>query len=436
MTDLLCQPSTSFKGQVEVPGDKSISHRAIMIASLAQGVSTIDGCLMANDCFMTVNAFRSMGVQIESFAKHSLRINGVGKHGLVCPKKPIDCGNSGTTMRLLSGILAAQPFAVTLTGDASLQQRPMLRIANPLNKMGAMMTTTAGCPPLNIQGTRDLEGIVYPLPEASAQVKSCVLLAGMHAMGETTVVESILTRDHTERMLTAFAYPIERSGSCTTIRSVDAYQGVALTIPGDFSSAAFLIVATLLLPQSELWIKNVGINPTRTGCLSILKQMGATIEVVNRRHYGDEPVADIYVCSSILNGVDISPTFVPSAIDEFPILFVAAACAKGVTRLHGAKELRYKESDRIAVMVRGLQALGVDAQALDDGVLIQGGVVLGGEVDCDQDHRVAMSFAIAGLVAKTAVLVKNCENIATSFPAFVSISKQLGLNIRELNHVK
>ncbi len=436
MTSLTCLQSSALQGSIDVPGDKSISHRAVMLGAIAQGTTIINGFLSGEDCLATLNAFRAMGVSIEGPTHRRVVIQGVGKHGLKKPLDTLDCGNSGTTMRLLSGLLAAQNFSSTLTGDASLLKRPMERVARPLRQMGAEMLTSEGKPPLIIHGTNQLQGTVYEMPEASAQVKSCLLLAGMYAHGETTVIETGLTRDHTERMLTTFSYPILKSENAITINANSECHGVSLMVPGDISSAAFFIVAATLIPHSDLWIRNVGINPTRTGILAILKRMGASIEVVNKRLYGEEPVADIHVRSASLEGIEIPSSLVPTAIDEFPIIFIAAACAKGHTLLHGARELRYKESDRIGVMVDGLRSLGIDAQALDDGVHIRGGQFQGGCVDSMHDHRIAMSFAIAGALAKEPVTIKHCDAIATSFPSFVSLAQGLGMRIREVDYVK
>jgi 3-phosphoshikimate 1-carboxyvinyltransferase len=337
-------------------------------------------------------------------------------------------------MRLLSGLLAAQTFDSELTGDESLLKRPMERVSRPLMQMGAEITTTEGRPPLFIRGGCKLSGITYEMPEASAQVKSCLLLAGLYAQGETTVVESGLTRDHTERMLMTFSYPIQKAENTITINSESECIGTEIVVPGDLSSAAFFIVAATLIPGSEIVIKSVGINPTRTGIIQILDRMGANISLSNKRLCGEELVADLTVKHAELEGIDIPAALVPIAIDEFPILFIAAACASGQTLLHGAKELRAKESDRIGVMVEGLQALGVEAQAFEDGLYINGGTLRGGEVDSHGDHRIAMSFAIAGAVADAPVLIKDCANVATSFPNFVETAKSLNLSIEEIRH--
>lgn len=428
------QPVEFLRGDIQVPGDKSISHRAIILGAIAKGTTTIEGFLDGEDCLRTLKAFQAMGVSIEGPTDQRVVIHGVGKHGLGKPADTIDCGNSGTTMRLLSGVLAAQSFTTKLTGDSSLRKRPMERIARPLMHMGAEIITHDGHPPLTIQGVHMLEGITYEMPEASAQVKSCILLAGMYALGETAVIETGNTRDHTERMLTTFSYPIRKSDNAIIINAKSECQGTEILVPGDMSSAAFFIVAATLIPNSELFIRNVGVNPARTGVIQILKRMGASIEIINKRLWGEEPVADIHVRSATLEGIDIPAALVPVAIDEFPVIFIAAACAKGQTLLHGAKELRYKESDRIGVMVNGLHSLGIEAHALEDGVHIRGGVLRGGVVDSCHDHRVAMAFAIAGAVAKAPITIQHCESIATSFPTFLQTAKQLNMAIREVEH--
>ncbi|MDP3704650.1 MAG: 3-phosphoshikimate 1-carboxyvinyltransferase [Legionellaceae bacterium] len=431
---LLSQPVKSLRGDIIVPGDKSISHRAIILGSIAKGTTTIDGFLDGEDCLRTLTAFQAMGVSIEGPTDKRVVVHGVGKHGLRKPVETMDCGNSGTTMRLLSGVLAAQSFTTKLTGDHSLLKRPMERIARPLMHMGAEIITHDGHPPLTIHGAQRLEGIAYEMPEASAQVKSCILLAGMYALGETTVIETGVTRDHTERMLTTFSYPIHKSDNAITINAKSECQGTDIRVPGDISSAAFFIVAATLIPNAELVIRNVGVNPARTGIIQILLRMGASIEITNKRLWGEEPVADIHVRSATLEGIDIPAALVPISIDEFPVIFIAAACAKGQTLLHGAKELRYKESDRIGVMVNGLHALGIEAQALDDGVHIRGGALRGGVVDSHHDHRIAMAFAIAGAVAQAPITINHCESIATSFPTFVQTANQLNMAIRDIQH--
>ncbi|CEK10912.1 3-phosphoshikimate 1-carboxyvinyltransferase [Legionella hackeliae] len=426
-------PTNTLSGDVTVPGDKSISHRSIILGAIAKGTTTISGFLEGEDCLATLKAFQAMGVAVEGPVAQRVVIQGVGKYGLQKPTGVIDCGNSGTTIRLLSGLLAAQSFDSVLTGDASLQKRPMERVSRPLAQMGAEIRTTEGKPPLFIRGGCKLNGITYEMPEASAQVKSCLLLAGMYAEGETRVIEPGFTRDHTERMLTTFSYPIQKSENTIIINSESECLGTDIIVPGDISSAAFFIVAATIIPGSELVIRNVGINPTRTGIIQILTSMGADISLNNKRLCGEELVADLYVKYAPLEGIDIPSELVPIAIDEFPAIFIAAACAKGQTLLHGARELRCKESDRIGAMVEGLQNLGIEAQAFDDGLYINGGELNGGEVNSFSDHRIAMAFAIAGAVAKNPVTIKNCANVATSFPTFVQTANKVNLAIKEIN---
>lgn len=431
---LISSPAKALRGEITIPGDKSISHRAIMFGAIAKGTTTVSGFLEGEDCLATLQAFRSMGVCIEGPNAGKLTIHGVGKYGLQAPIDSISCGNSGTTMRLLAGLLAAQSFDSLLTGDASLQKRPMERVSQPLRQMGADISTTNGCPPLSIRGGRTLHGITYEMPIASAQVKSCLLLAAMYAHGETCITEPGVTRDHTERMLEAFSYPVLSRANTITIQGGEfECKGTDIKVPGDISSAAFFIVAATLIPDSNLLIRNVGINPTRTGILTILDKMGANIEITNERLFGGEKVADLRVRHADLAGIEIPLSLVPLAIDEFPVLFVAASCAKGATVLHGARELRTKESDRISAMVNGLTHLGIKAEAYDDGLLINGGILQGGIVDSFDDHRIAMAFAIAGSIAKGAVTVKNCDNVVTSFPSFVATCASANLSIQELN---
>ena len=427
--DFISSPVVSLHGDIRVPGDKSISHRAIMLGAIAKGTTIVSGFLEGEDCLATLLAFQSMGVLIEGPENQRVVIHGVGKYGLAKPEHLINCGNSGTTMRLLAGILAGQLFDSELTGDDSLLKRPMARIGLPLIQMGAAVETTNGRPPLVIRGGQTLHGITYEMPEASAQVKSCVLLAGLYAKGETRVIEPGLTRDHTERMLTAFSYPVVTSGKSISLDGKSECQGTDITVPGDISSAAFFIVAATVIPGSDLIIRDVGINPTRTGIIQILKRMGANIQISNKRSYGEERVADLHIKHASLKGITIP--IEPLAIDEFPAIFIAASCAKGKTVLHGAKELRCKESDRIGAMVEGLTHLGIDALALDDGIVIEGGTLRGGSVDSRHDHRIAMAFAIAGGVAETAVTIKNCANVATSFPTFVNTANQVNLLVQE-----
>ncbi|HAT8637280.1 TPA: 3-phosphoshikimate 1-carboxyvinyltransferase [Legionella pneumophila] len=431
MLNFISKPVVCLKGEITVPGDKSISHRSIIFGAIAIGTSVIDGFLDGEDCIATLKAFQSMGVRIEGPDKQRVIIHGVGKYGLKQPQNIIDCGNSGTSMRLLAGLFAAQQFDSQLTGDESLLKRPMLRISRPLSQMGADVTTQDGKPPILIKGGKKLNGIHYVMPEASAQVKSCLLLAGMYAEGQTKITENAVSRDHTERMLRTFSYPVQIQDGVIVIDRNGECHGTRLNIPGDISSAAFFIVAASITPGSDILIRNVGINPTRTGIIHILTEMGADIKVLNQRAYGEEPVADLHIRYSQLKGIDIPVSMVPLAIDEFPVIFIAAACAQGKTTLHGAKELRLKESDRIGAMVDGLNQLGVHAEGFDDGILIEGGSIQGGEVNSRGDHRIAMSFAIAGAVASAPVTIKNCANVATSFPSFVTTANILHFQIEE-----
>ncbi|MEN9898391.1 MAG: hypothetical protein RLZZ66_2040 [Pseudomonadota bacterium] len=423
------QNGGQLNGQARVAGDKSMSHRSIMLGSLAQGITHVTGFLEAEDALATLQAFRDMGVVIEQLGNGCVTIHGVGKQGLKAPEKPLYLGNSGTSMRLLSGLLAGQAFDCVLTGDESLSKRPMKRVTEPLAKMGAVIKTSeTGTSPLHITGQAGkLHGIDYTMPMASAQVKSCLLLAGMYAQGETTVTEPAPTRDHTERMLNGFGYHVSQQGNQASINSVGQLTACDIDVPCDISSAAFFLVGASIAPNSNVLLKHVGINPTRTGVIDILRLMGANIDILNAREVGGEPVADLRVTSSQLKGIDIPAHLVPLAIDEFPVLFIAAACAAGETRLTGAEELRVKESDRIQVMADGLQTLGVNAKATPDGMIIQGGSIGGGVIESHGDHRIAMAFAIAGLRANAPITILDCANVNTSFPDFKAIATNLGL---------
>ena len=424
------QPGGSVTGTFRVPGDKSISHRSIMLGSLAEGVTEVEGFLEGEDALATLQAFRDMGVVIEGPEDGRVKIHGVGLNGLKQPPGPLYVGNSGTSMRLLSGILAGQSFDSELTGDESLTRRPMNRVANPLREMGAVVETAeGGRPPVKIMGGQSLKAINYAMPMASAQVKSCVLLAGLYAQGETSTVEPAPTRDHTERMLKGFGYDVSVSGSKASLKSGGKLDATKIEVPSDISSATFFMVAAAISPGSDITLTHVGINPTRDGVINILKLMGADVTLSNQREVGGEPVADIRVKYAPLKGIDIPEDQVPLAIDEFPALFVAAACAEGQTRLTGAEELRVKESDRIQVMADGLEILGVDAQPTPDGIVIQGGAIGSGEVESHGDHRIAMSFTIAALRSEGPVVIKNCANVATSFPTFVDIAKEAGIRL-------
>ncbi len=425
------QNGGQLRGEARVAGDKSISHRSIMLGSLAEGITKITGFLEAEDALATLQAFRDMGVQIEQTEKGCVTIYGVGKHGLKAPQKPLYLGNSGTSMRLLSGLLAGQSFNSVLTGDESLSKRPMKRVTEPLTKMGAeIKTTEKGTAPLEITGkSGQLTAIDYVMPMASAQVKSCLLLAGMYAKGDTKVTEPAPTRDHTERMLTGFGYSVIQNKNQITINAQGQLYATEIDVPSDISSAAFFLVGASIAPNSDILLKHVGINPTRTGVIDILRLMGANIEVLNERIVGGEPVADLRVKSSELHGIDIPKKLVPLAIDEFPVLFIAAACATGQTRLTGAEELRVKESDRIQVMADGLNALGINAIPTEDGMLIHAGEIQGGKIDSHGDHRIAMAFTIAALRAKSSITIEDCANVNTSFPDFMNIAVSLGMQL-------
>jgi len=421
----------ALRGDVQVPGDKSVSHRAIMLASLAEGTSHIRGFLEGEDTHATARIFGRMGVPIEAPAAGERIVHGVGLHGLRAPAGPLDCGNAGTAMRLLCSVLAGQAFDSTLTGDPSLSRRPMRRVTEPLARMGAAIETAAeGTPPLRIRGGRALHGIDYVTPIASAQVKSAVLLAGLYARGETSVREPCPTRDYTERMLAAFGWPIEAAPGFARLSGGHVLHAADVDVPADFSSAAFLVVAATLVPGSVLRLRNVGINPRRTGLLHVLRAMGAGIKEENRHEAGGEPVADLVVRHAPLRGIEVPVERVADMIDEFPVLFVAAAAAEGATRIRGAAELRVKESDRIAVMAAGLRNLGVRIEETSDGAVIEGGTLQGGEVDARGDHRCAMAFAVAGAVADGGVTIRDCANVATSFPGFVETANGCGFAIR------
>ncbi|MDN6872337.1 bifunctional prephenate dehydrogenase/3-phosphoshikimate 1-carboxyvinyltransferase [Pseudomonas citronellolis] len=428
----LAQPGGRLSGRVRVPGDKSISHRSIMLGSLAEGTTEVEGFLEGEDALATIQAFRDMGVVIEGPHHGRVTVHGVGLHGLKPAPGPIYLGNSGTSMRLLSGLLAAQPFDSTLTGDASLTKRPMNRVAKPLREMGAVIETAAeGRPPLTIKGGQKLTGMHYDMPMASAQVKSCLLLAGLYAAGETSVTEPAPTRDHTERMLRGFGYPVDVEGSTAKVESGHKLSATNIEVPADISSAAFFLVAASIAEGSEIVLEHVGINPTRTGVIDILKLMGADITLENQREVGGEPVADLRVRSAKLKGIDIPEDLVPLAIDEFPVLFVAAANAEGRTVLRGAEELRVKESDRIQVMADGLLALGVKCEPTPDGIIIDGGAYGGGEVWSHGDHRIAMSFSVASLRASAPIRIHDCANVATSFPNFLGLAAGAGIRVAE-----
>ncbi len=441
-TQALGKSAKGLQGSIRLPGDKSISHRSIMLGSIANGVTSVSGFLNGDDCLATLNAFRYMGVKIIEDDDTHLTIHGVGLNGLKAPEGNLDMGNSGTSMRLMTGLMSGQKYAVTLTGDASLSTRPMRRVTKPLATMGAKISTHEdGTPPLEIHGDSILIGIHYDMPVASAQVKSSILLAGLYAEGETSVTEPAPTRDHTERMLRGFGYDVKTDGNRMSLQGGGQLTATHINVPADISSAAFFLVGASIAKGSDLLLEHVGINPTRTGVIDILKLMGADITLQNERIEGGEPVADIRVRSADLKGIQIPEHLVPLAIDEFPALFVAAAFADGETVLTGAEELRVKESDRIQVMADGLLACGVEAEPTPDGIIIQGKDAMqqptqptqpmqGGEVDSHGDHRIAMSFVMAGLLAEGPITINDCANVKTSFPGFVELAQSVGVGVK------
>ncbi len=429
----IVQPGGKLTGELRVPGDKSISHRAIMLGSIAEGVTHVTGFLEGEDALATLSAFREMGVTIEGPDNGEVTIHGVGMNGLSLPDNALDLGNSGTSIRLLCGLLAGQKFNTVLKGDSSLAKRPMGRVIDPLAKMGAVVGSNEGKLPLHVQGGNTLYGIAYELPMASAQVKSCLLLAGMYAKGKTTIVEPAPTRDHSERMLKGMSYPITVDGNKVVIEGGGKLIATDIDVPSDISSATFFMVGAAIAPGSDITLKHVGINPTRIGVINILRLMGAHITLTNEGETGGEPVADIRIQYAPLKGITIPEEQVPLAIDEFPAIFIAAACAEGRTVLTGAEELRVKESDRIQVMADGLSSLGIEAIATDDGIVIEGGTIGSGEIDSHGDHRIAMSFAMAALQAGGTIVIQNCANVATSFPNFVELATGAGLELAELD---
>jgi 3-phosphoshikimate 1-carboxyvinyltransferase len=425
----VCSPGGRVDGDIRVPGDKSISHRSIILSSIASGRSHISGFLQGEDSLNTIQAFRQMGVPIDR-DHDQVRVDGVGLNGLRAPAGDLDMGNSGTAMRLLLGLLAGQSFDSRLIGDSSLSSRPMRRVIDPLMSMGALIESEdGGRAPLQVHASMGLRAIHYDMPVASAQIKSCLLLAGLYADGETSVREPAPTRDHSERMLKAFGCEVESADSVIRIRGGQALTACDVEVPADVSSAAFFMVAASIAPGSDITLQHVGVNPTRTGVIDILRLMGADIELLNEREIGGEPVADIRVRSAELSAIDIPLELVPLAIDEFPVLFIAAACARGTTCLSGAAELRVKESDRIQVMADGLAVLGIENRVKDDGIIIEGGQIGAGRVDSHGDHRIAMAFSVASLRASGSIHIEDCDNVKTSFPEFVELAREAGLRI-------
>jgi 3-phosphoshikimate 1-carboxyvinyltransferase len=429
-------PGGRLAGELTVPGDKSISHRALMLGGVASGETRISGFLAGEDCLATARALAALGVAIERPGETEVVVHGVGPRGFSAPDANLDLGNAGTAMRLLTGLLAPQRFNSTLVGDASLMRRPMQRVVAPLEMMGARIRTHDGRPPVEIRGTPRLRAIHYSLPVASAQVKSAVLLAALNAAGRTHITEPAPSRDHTERMLGAFGAKIEREGRSITFDGGQTLRGAHVTVPADFSSAAFFLVAGCLAADQGLLLRNVGVNPTRTGLLELLQRMGADIRVHPHTASGAphaEPVADIEVHQSALRGITVPESLVPLAIDELPVFFIAAACASGETLVRGALELRVKESDRLEAVATGLATLGVEHELLPDGMWLRGAQAFsGGSIDSRGDHRIAMAFAVAALRARAAIEIADVANVATSFPGFVASARIVGLAVEQL----
>lgn len=424
-------PGTQVSGEIRVPGDKSISHRAAILGALAEGTTEVSGFLESADCRATLAALDAMGIRIERMEPGALRIRGQGLHGLRAPQGPIDLGNSGTSMRLFAGALAGQSFDSILVGDASLMQRPMQRVASPLERMNARVRTAGGRPPVEISGGRTLKGCDHRLDTPSAQVKSALLLAGLYAEGRTRVFEPGVSRDHTERMLGAFGVPVQREAGGVAVNGPARLSAARIDVPGDFSSAAFFMVAGLIAGRGPLIIRGVGVNPTRAALLEVLRSMGGDIRLHARADAGAEPCADIEVRPSRLRGTTVPEALVPIAIDELPVLFAAAAVAEGETVVTGAGELRVKESDRLSAMAEGLGAVGAACEPLPDGLRIRGGAIAGGTVDSRGDHRIAMAFAVLGARARSPIAIRDVQNVATSFPGFAATARSAGLDVAE-----
>jgi 3-phosphoshikimate 1-carboxyvinyltransferase len=424
-------PGAGVAGEIGIPGDKSISHRAALLGAIAKGTTEIEGFLESADCRATLTALEALGVAVERSGAGRLRIQGVGLHGLRAPGAPLDLGNSGTAMRLLAGILAGQGVSAVLVGDASLMQRPMARVATPLARMGAGIRTRDGRPPVEIAAGTRLRGVDHTLEVASAQVKSALLLAGLHAEGTTRVREPGRSRDHTERMFPAFGVHITLQDGAVAVTGPAEPAATRVDVPGDFSSAAFFIVAGLIAGRGPLMMRGVGTNPTRTALIDILRAMGGDIRLHPLPDAGPEPRADIEVRPSRLRGTVVPEALVPAAIDELPVLFAAAAAAEGETVVTGAGELRVKESDRLAAMAEGLATLGISCERLPEGLRVRGGAIAGGTIDSRDDHRIAMAFAILGARARTPVTIRHVQNVATSFPGFAETARAAGIDLRE-----
>lgn len=430
MINYCISPGGKLSGRFRVPGDKSISHRALMLSAIAEGQSRITGFLDGEDTLATMAAFGAMGVKIQHNSENEVIVDGVGMQGLLTPATALNLGNSGTSVRLLSGLLSGLGIECELVGDESLMSRPMRRIVDPLQKMHASITCTEdGTLPIHIKSGTSLVAIDFEMPVASAQLKSSLLLAALSANGRTCIHESVATRDHTERMLRQFAYQIECEGSTIALTGGGVLKGTTIEVPADISSAAFFIVGACIADESDIIIENVGINPNRDAVIHILRKMGADITLLDENVVSGEPVADIRVKSSKLHGINIPESLVPGAIDEFPAIMVAAACADGETRLTGAGELRIKESDRITAIADGLQTLGISVYEQPDGMTVTGGLMSGGEINSFTDHRIAMAFTIAGLNASEPITVKDCANVETSFPGFVDVANAAGLDL-------
>ena len=432
MSNFVTSNSGPLSGSIKVPGDKSISHRSIMLGSIAEGVTRVSGFLEGDDSLATLNAFKEMGVAIQREGSNVV-IQGVGMNGLKEPRKPLNLGNSGTSIRLMSGLLSAQTFDSVLCGDESLSSRPMGRVINPLREMGADISGKDSKPPLVIKGGKQLSAIEYTLPVASAQIKSCLLLAGLYSEGTTSIIENGISRDHTERMLKGFGYDVISSPNKISLLGGGTLKGCEIEVPSDISSAAFFMVAGCISENSSIHLNSVNINPTRTGVIDILKLMGGNIELSNERLQAGELIADIKVTSSRLKGIEIPENLVPLAIDEFPVLFIAASCAEGETILTGAKELRVKESDRIQVMADGLTSLGINNEVLEDGIRISGGEFKKqtNSIRSHHDHRISMAFAIASVRSKFDIEIEGVDNVKTSFPNFIELANSIGMKITQ-----
>ena len=432
MASFVTSHSKSLSGSIRVPGDKSISHRSIMLGSIATGTTRVSGFLQGEDSLATLNAFKEMGVSIERKGSDVI-IQGVGMHGLKMPTNSLNLGNSGTSIRLMSGLLSAQSFNSELCGDKSLYKRPMGRVIEPLRQMGADISGPNSMPPLSINGGKTLSAIEYTLPVASAQIKSCILLAGLYSKGSTTVIENGISRDHTERMLRGFGYEVQTSPNKISIEGGGSLKACNIEVPSDISSAAFFMVAACISDDADIVLEAVNINPTRTGVIDILKLMGGNVELSNERVDAGELIADIRVRSSNLKGIQIPKKLVPLAIDEFPAIFIAASCADGETLLTGAKELRVKESDRIQVMADGLTSLGIINHVLEDGIRIVGGKFKEqtAPIESHHDHRISMAFAIASVSSDSDIKIEGVDNVKTSFPNFVALANSIGMSITE-----